>query len=208
MSKEINENTSNIGNGVMLNAYPDSIGNNLHDLVNMLEKPEFKEVFDLLYVLPTFFNSDLDRGFSIVDYNLNKDLVSEEDLKALESLNIRLKFDIVLNHLSVASPQFQDLLKYGDDSIYKDFFINWNEFWEGNGKMGDDGVIIPKEEFLSKLFMRKSGLPVLKVVFPDGTERPYWNTFYQHIGYHRIAPSALNNLKGVSHGQATAVCGS
>lgn len=206
MSKEINENTSNIGNGVMLNAYPDSIGNNLHDLVNMLEKPEFKEVFDLLYVLPTFFNSDLDRGFSIVDYNLNKDLVSEEDLKALESLNIGLKFDIVLNHLSVASPQFQDLLKYGDDSKYKDFFINWNEFWEGNGKMGDDGVIIPKEEFLSKLFMRKSGLPVLKVVFPDGTERPYWNTFYQHIGYHKIAPSALNNLKGVSHGQATAVC--
>jgi len=206
MSKEIKENTSNIGNGVMLNAYPDSIGNNLHDLVNMLEKPEFKEVFDLLYVLPTFFNSDLDRGFSIVDYNLNKDLVSEEDLKALESLNIGLKFDIVLNHLSVASPQFQDLLKYGDDSIYKDFFINWNEFWEGNGKMGDDGVIIPKEEFLSKLFMRKSGLPVLKVVFPDGTERPYWNTFYQHIGYHKIAPSALNNLKGVSHGQATAVC--
>tara|TARA_R110002111_G_scaffold116640_2_gene178090 strand:- start:907 stop:2655 length:1749 start_codon:yes stop_codon:yes gene_type:complete len=206
MSKEIKENTSNIGNGVMLNAYPDSIGNNLHDLVNMLEKPEFKEVFDLLYVLPTFFNSDLDRGFSIVDYNLNKDLVSEKDLKALESLNIGLKFDIVLNHLSVASPQFQDLLKYGDDSKYKDFFINWNEFWEGNGKMGDDGVIIPKEEFLSKLFMRKSGLPVLKVVFPDGTERPYWNTFYQHIGYHEIAPSALNNLKGVSHGQATAVC--
>jgi len=206
MSKEINENTSNIGNGVMLNAYPDSIGNNLHDLINMLEKPEFKEVFDLLYVLPTFFNSDLDRGFSIVDYNLKKDLVSEEDLKALESLNIGLKFDIVLNHLSVASPQFQDLLKYGDDSKYKDFFINWNEFWEGNGKMGDDGVIIPKEEFLSKLFMRKSGLPVLKVVFPDGTERPYWNTFYQHIGYHKIAPSALNNLKGVSHGQATAVC--
>lgn len=63
--------------------------------------------------------------------------------------------------------------------------------------MGDDGVIIPKEEFLSKLFMRKSGLPVLKVAFPDGMERPYWNTFYQHIGYHKIAPSALNNLKGI-----------
>ena len=49
--------------------------------------------------LPTFFNSDLDRGFSIIDYNLNKELVSKEDLKALEELNIMLKFDIVLNHL-------------------------------------------------------------------------------------------------------------
>ncbi|MEQ9582617.1 MAG: glycosidase, partial [Arenibacter sp.] len=206
MSKEIKENTLNIGNGVMLNAYPDSIGNNLHDLVNMLEKPEFKEVFSLLYILPTFFNSDLDRGFSIIDYNLNKNLVSEEDLKALYSLNIGLKFDIVLNHLSVASPQFRDLLKYGDESKFKDFFINWNEFWEGHGKMGEDGVIIPKEEFLSKLFMRKSGLPVLKVVFPDGTERPYWNTFYQHIGYNNIGPKDLSSLKGVSHGQAAAVC--
>jgi len=92
-----------IGGGVMLNAYPDSIGQNLHDLVSMLQKPEFKDVFSLFYALPTFFNSDLDRGFSIIDYNLNKDLVSTSDLKALKQLKITLKFDIVLNHLSVAS---------------------------------------------------------------------------------------------------------
>jgi sucrose phosphorylase len=143
--------------------------------------PEFKDVFSLFYILPTFFNSDLDRGFSIIDYNLNKDLVSTGDLKALEKLNIQLKFDIVLNHLSVASPQFRDLLKNGDQSKYKDFFINWNTFWEGHGSMGEDGVIIPNKEFLSKLFMRKSGLPILKVPFPDGTEKPYWNTFYQKV---------------------------
>ncbi len=172
---------SKITNGVMLNAYPDSIGNALSDTITMLEMPEFKDVFSLFYILPTFFNSDLDRGFSIIDYNLNKDLVSKDDLEALEKLNIQLKFDIVLNHLSVASPQFKDLLKNGDQSKYKDFFINWNAFWEGNGTMGDDGVIIPKKEFLDKLFMRKSGLPILKVPFPDGTEKPYWNTFYQKV---------------------------
>ena len=172
---------TNITNGVMLNAYPDSIGNTLSDTIRMLEKPEFKDVFTLFYVLPTFFNSDLDRGFSIIDYNLNKDLVSENDLEALEKLNIQLKFDIVLNHLSVASPQFKDVLKNGASSKYKDFFINWNSFWEGHGTMGQDGVIIPKPEFLNKLFMRKSGLPILKVPFPDGTAQPYWNTFYQKV---------------------------
>ncbi|MEX1383197.1 sucrose phosphorylase [Lutibacter sp.] len=172
---------SKITNGVMLNAYPDSIGTNLSDLVAMLQMPEFKNTFSLFYVLPTFFNSDLDRGFSIIDYNLNEELVSEDDLKALEKLDIQLKFDIVLNHLSVASPQFKDLLKHGNQSKYKDFFINWNTFWEGNGTIGDDGVIIPKDEFLNKLFMRKSGLPILKVPFPDGTEQPYWNTFYQKV---------------------------
>ena len=176
MSKE-----SHISNGVMLNAYPDSVGVNLNDMITMLQMPEFKDIFSLFYILPTFFNSDLDRGFSIIDYNVNEDLVSQKDLKALEKLNIQLKFDIVLNHLSVASPQFKDLIKNGEQSKYKDFFINWNTFWEDHGTMGDDGVVIPKEEFLSKLFMRKSGLPILKVPFPDGTKKPYWNTFYQKI---------------------------
>ena len=101
---------SKITNGVMLNAYPDSIGTNLNDMVTMLKMPQFKNVFSLFYVLPTFFNSDLDRGFSIIDYDLNKDLVSQKDLKALEKLGLQLKFDIVLNHLSVASPQFKDFI--------------------------------------------------------------------------------------------------
>ncbi|WP_147678304.1 alpha-amylase family protein [Algibacter pacificus] len=195
-----------ISHGVMLNAYPDSIGNNLADTIAMLKRPEFNNVFSLFYVLPTFFNSDLDRGFSVIDYNLNLDLVSKEDLKALEALNIQLKFDIVLNHLSVASPQFKDLLKYGNKSKYKDFFINWNTFWEGKGTLGEDGIIIPNKEFLDKLFMRKSGLPVLKVLFPDGSEQPYWNTFYQQITYHKINTSHLDQLKGLTLEDANAVC--
>ena len=194
---------SKITNGVMLNAYPDSIGTNLNDMVTMLKMPQFKNVFSLFYVLPTFFNSDLDRGFSIIDYDLNKDLVSQKDLKALEKLGLQLKFDIVLNHLSVASPQFKDLLKHGNQSKFKDFFINWNSFWEGNGSIGDNGVIIPKEEFLNKLFMRKSGLPILKVPFPDGTEKPYWNTFYQQITYKKITESDLQSIKDLSHSEAS-----
>ncbi|MDC1226100.1 glycosidase [Algibacter sp.] len=195
-----------ISNGVMLNAYPDSIGRNLSDIIKMLKKPEFKDVFSLFYVLPTFFNSDLDRGFSVIDYNLNDELVSKDDLKVLEELNIDLKFDIVLNHLSVASPQFKDLLKHGDQSKYKDFFIDWNAFWEGNGKMGDDGIIIPKEEFLNKLFMRKSGLPILKVVFPDGSEKPYWNTFYQKIIYNKLSVVDLSGVKELTLDKAELIC--
>ena len=201
MSKE-----NKISNGAMLNAYPDSIGMNLQDMVTMLQLPEFKDVFSLFYVLPTFFNSDLDRGFSVIDYDINKELVSEADLKALDALNIQLKFDIVLNHLSVASPQFKDLIKHGDQSGYKDFFINWNEFWIGNGTMGKDGVMIPREEFLNKLFMRKSGLPILKVVFPDGSEKPYWNTFYQQITYNKISIEDLNKVEGLTSDKAKFVC--
>ena len=189
------QNDKTIANGVMLNGYPDSIGEKLSDTIKMLQMPEFAGVFSLYYVLPTFFNSDLDRGFSIIDYNINQDLIDTEDLKALNELRIKLKFDIVLNHLSVASPQFKDLLKNGNQSKYKDFFINWNEFWQGNGVENEEGVIIPNQDFLNKLFMRKSGLPILKVRFPDGTEQPYWNTLYQQITYNKISPTDLETLK-------------
>ena len=201
-----NTSESTISNGVMLNAYPDSIGNRLSDIVTMLQMPAFKNAFSLFYVLPTFFNSDLDRGFSVIDYNVNEELVSKEDLKAFETLNIQLKFDIVLNHLSVASPQFKDLIKHGAQSKYKDFFINWNSFWEGNGTMGADGIIIPNEEYLNKLFMRKSGLPILKVPFPDGSEQPYWNTFYQKVTQHPVTISDFKNFEGLTSREVELVC--
>ena len=117
----------------MLNAYPDSIGTRLADTVRLLEKPELKDAFSLFYILPTFFNSDLDRGFSIIDYDINEELVTPQDLEDLNRLGIMFKLDLVLNHLSVRSPQFQDLLVRGDDSAYKDFFLDWNEFWLEHG---------------------------------------------------------------------------
>ena len=178
----------------MLNAYPDSIGRNLTDLVEILRKPEFEGVFSLFYVLPTFFNSDLDRGFSVIDYDINEELVSRKNLDTIHELGIELKFDLVLNHLSVGSPQFQDLLQNGDDSPYKDFFIDWNAFWLNEGETGPDGYVVPKAEHLAKLFMRKPELPILKVRFPDGSERFYWNTFYQEVTYPHVAPGEFRKI--------------
>ena len=88
----------------MLNAYPDSMGSKLSATVSLLQRAELKDVFSFFYVLPTFFNSDLDRGFSIIDYDINEDLLCQEDIEAIKRLGMSLKFDIVLNHMSVASP--------------------------------------------------------------------------------------------------------
>ncbi|MCB1761621.1 MAG: glycosidase [Gammaproteobacteria bacterium] len=205
MSNEVGSKTDNLPSGVMLNAYPDSIGKALVDTVRMLKRAEFKDVFSLFYILPTFFNSDLDRGFSVIDYDINRGLVSANDLKDLDKLNVLLKFDLVLNHLSVGSPQFQDMLKRGDESQYKDFFIDWNEFWASYGEMGEDGHVIPDERYLQQLFMRKPGLPILKVRFPDGSDRPYWNTFYQEVLYREIAPEDLSDIAEVTPDQAQSI---
>ena len=181
----------------MLNAYPDSIGRRLADTVELLKRPELKDAFSLFYILPTFFNSDLDRGFSVIDYNLNEELVSPEDLDELNKLGIQIKLDLVLNHLSVRSPQFQDLLKNGKDSPYRDFFIDWDEFWEEHGTAGPDGQVIPDKEHLEKLFMRKPGLPVLRVRFPDGTLKTYWNTFYQKVDFDELTARDFADIKGL-----------
>ncbi|MGD8911355.1 MAG: glycosidase [Candidatus Thiodiazotropha sp.] len=205
MTAEHSANQQSLPHGVMLNAYPDSIGGKLSDIVGLLKRPELKDSFSLLYILPTFFNSDLDRGFSIIDYDINDELVSEQDLAELSRLNITFKFDLILNHLSVASPQFKDLLKHGDTSEYKHFFVDWNEFWRSHGEIGEDGHLIPKEEFLNKLFMRKPDLPILKVGFPDGSKRPYWNTFYQQVSYKPVSADDFSGIQGVTHEAATTI---
>jgi len=192
-------------NGVMLNAYPDSIGSKLSDAIELLGKPEFKDAFSLFYILPTFFHSDLDRGFSIIDYDLNEELVSPEDLDELERLGIQVKLDLVLNHLSVRSPQFQDLLKNGNDSEYRDFFIDWDEFWKDHGTIGDEGAVKPHQEHLERLFMRKPSLPTLKVRFPDGSLKTYWNTFYQKVDFAEITALDFAEIEGLDPDEAQSI---
>jgi len=165
----------------MFNAYPDSIGGRLAGSVELLARDEMAGAFSLFYVLPSIFHSDLDRGFSVVDYEIDTDLASADDLGSLDALDITVKFDLVLNHLSVGSPQFRDLVEHGADSEYADFFIDWDEFWAGHGTVSSEGYVVPDQKHLDRLFMRKPGLPILKIRFPDGTDRHYWNTFYQGV---------------------------
>ena len=167
--------------GVMFNAYPDSCGGKLSAAASLLSRPEFKGVFRYFYLLPSIFQSDLDRGFSVISYELDESLATIGDLECLRRLGMQLKLDFVVNHLSVQSPEFQNLLEKGEESPYAGLFIDWNDFWEGEGTVGPEGYVIPLQKHLSKLFMRKPELPILRVPFPDGSPRFYWNTFYQRI---------------------------
>ena len=186
-------------NGPMLNAYPDSLGGNLSDIANFLSKNELKDVFSSFYILPSLFHTDLDRGFSVIDYSLNELFAKKEDLKKLDELGIDLKLDFILNHASVLSKQFQDIIKNGEKSKYRDFFIDWNKFWDGCGEMTEEGYIQPKPELIKDMFFRKPGLPILMVRFPDGKEVPYWNTFYQEVRYPTLDAVDIRNITGVQY---------
>ena len=181
-------------NGPMLNAYPDSVGGKLKDIVACLKKEEAKDIFSSIYILPSIFKTDLYRGLSVISYDINEMLGSRKDIEDLKALGMDLKLDFILNHISVLSKQFQDIIKNGEQSEYKDFFINWNKFWDGCGEMTEDGYIQPDAEYIKDMFFRKPGLPILMVRFPDGRDVPYWNTFYQEVKYPALDYQAMMEL--------------
>ena len=186
----------------MLNAYPDSMGGTLADIASVLEKEELKGAFSSFYILPSLFNTDLDRGFSVIDYGLDQTMASREDLQRLQNLGIDLKLDFILNHASVLSAPFQDILKKGEASEYRDFFIDWNKFWEGHGEMTPEGYIQPNPELIKDMFFRKPGLPILMVRMPDGKDVPYWNTFYQEVRYSHVDALDLVGKTGMQYSVA------
>mgnify|MGYP002769222224 CR=1 FL=1 len=101
----------------MLNLYPDSMGGTLKDIAALLESDELRDTFGSIYILPSIYNTDLDRGFSVIDYNINELFATAGDLDKIKSLGLDLKLDFILNHASVLSPQFQDLLEKGHTKI-------------------------------------------------------------------------------------------
>jgi len=193
--------------GPVLNAYPDSMGGTLGDIADFLELPELDQVFSSLYVLPSMFNSDLDRGFSIIDYQLNAQLATFDDLKRIREKKVKLILDFVINHASAASAQFRDILANGDSSIYRDFFIDWNKFWAGHGEMTGEGYMMPQQAALQKMYLRKPGLPFLMVRLPGGHLVPYWNTFYQEIRYPAVEASDLSAGFHMQRGDAVRLAG-
>ncbi len=197
------ENTqANPLGGAMLNLYPDSLSANLSQAAAFLNDDAVRGAFSALYVLPSLFHTDLDRGFSVIDYGIEGTLATQADLDAIRAGGVSLKLDFVLNHASVQSPQFQDMIARGDDSPYRDFFIDWNAFWQDLGDMTQEGYIQPGAELIKDMFFRKPGLPILMVRFPDGTERPYWNTFYQEIRYPRLTAGEWAEILSLPQSEA------
>ena len=188
--------------GAMLNAYPDSLGGKLSDIVSLLERDECKNAFKSFYILPSVFDTDLDRGFSVISYDLNHRFASRDDIERLQKNGIDLKLDFILNHLSVLSPQFQDILKNGRESQYWNFFIDWNAFWQGHGTMTEEGYIQPDSDAIKNMFFRKPGLPLLMVRLPDGTSAPFWNTFYQQVNYDPVDAQTIMHAAGLQYAES------
>jgi glucosylglycerate phosphorylase len=89
------------------------------DIVRVL----LKGSINILHILP-FFPYSSDRGFSVIDYKeVDPRLGSWEDIEEL-SLNFKLMFDGVINHVSSKSEWFQQFLN--GNPAYEDYFVQFS----------------------------------------------------------------------------------
>ena len=155
-------------NQVQLIAYVDRLsGGGFRDLQNLLDGP-FRGLFGGVHLLPFYWPIDgADAGFDPIDHTQpDSRLGSWEDVRALAEAR-DLMADVIVNHISRRSPQFEDFRKYGDASAYRDLFLTY-------GRVFPNGA---SERDLLQIYRPRPGLPFTKMRLDDGTERLLWTTF-------------------------------
>ncbi|WP_313072082.1 sucrose phosphorylase [Lacrimispora sp.] len=158
----------NVSNKIMLITYPDSMGGNLESLNHVLDKC-FKGAVGGVHILP-FFPSSGDRGFSPMTYDMVEPAFGDWSHIGELSKNYYLMCDMMVNHVSKRSKEFLDYIERGEESPYKDMFLDYAEFW-GEGR--------PDEHDIEILYRRKDGEPCQEFVRKDGKKVNLWCTFTQ-----------------------------
>lgn len=169
----------------MLITYADSLGKNLKELEAVLER-HYKGAIGGVHILP-FFPSSGDRGFAPIRYDVtDENFGTMEDVRALGE-NYYLMFDFMVNHISRQSEQYKDFAAKKEDSVYKDFFIRYKDFWEGGE---------PTQKEVDAIYKRKPRAPYVEVVFADGTTEKVWCTFAEEqIDLNVTAPVTRDFIK-------------
>ena len=153
-------------NKIMLITYSDSIGKNLQELEQVLNK-HFKKSIGGIHLLP-FFPSSGDRGFAPITYEeVDSSFGSWSDIEKL-SYQYYLMFDFMINHISSKSKYYQDFLLHKESSVYRDMFIRYKDFWEGGE---------PTEKQIDIIYKRKPRAPYVDANFADGSSEKVWCTF-------------------------------
>ncbi len=153
---------------MQLITYVDRLGcKNISEL-NELFQTKFKGLFGGVHILP-FFNpiDGEDAGFDPIDHTqIDPRIGNWNNLRQL-SEETDIMADLIVNHISAKSVQFQDYLKKGDDSEFSELILT-------DDKVFPNGA---SEEEISKIYRPRPGLPFTKFKLNDGTEKNVWTTF-------------------------------
>ena len=154
-------------NQVQLITYVDRLAGNLPGLRRLLGA-QLHRLFGGVHLLPFFHPIDgADAGFDPIDHTaVDASLGHWQDVRALGA-EVEIMADVIVNHISSRSQQFQDFLARGSASPYAGLFLTF------------DGVF-PQgatEQQLLAIYRPRPGLPCTTVTLRDGTRRILWTTF-------------------------------
>lgn len=181
-------------NQVQLITYVDRFSaGGLTELKELIEGP-FKGIFGGIHILPFFYPIDgSDAGFDPIDHlKVDPRLGNWGDIKGL-SEEFDLMADMIVNHVSSDSPQYQDYLKKGSASEYADMFLTMDKVFPEKAS----------EEDLLTVYRPRPGLPFDVVVLETGERKLVWTTFTkQQIDidvYSRNGEKYLDDILSVFH---------
>ena len=135
--------------------------------MTLLDGP-FAGLFGGMHLLPFYYPIDgSDAGFDPIDHTQpDPRLGSWDDVRELAK-GKDLMADLIVNHMSSRSPQFEDFRRNGDASRYADLFLTY-------------GRVFPKgatESDLLQIYRIRPSLPFTAMKFENGSERVLWTTF-------------------------------
>ena len=155
-------------NQVQLITYIDRLtGGGLDDLKRLLDGP-LAGAFGGAHLLPFFHPIDgADAGFDPIDHTqVDPRLGSWNDLQSLGS-TVELMADLIVNHASNLSPQFQDFSRRGLESPYAGMFLTLDRVFPGGAT----------EEGLLRIYRPRPGLPFTYATLENGEKHLVWTTF-------------------------------
>lgn len=154
-------------NQVQLITYADRLGGTFPRLTALLRGP-LAGLFGGVHVLPFFDPIDgADAGFDPTDHRqVDPRLGTWRDVEELGTV-APLMADLIVNHVSAASPQFQDLLARGDDSPTAGMFLTLDKVFPSGAREAD----------LLAVYRPRPGLPLTPVTLADRSRRIVWTTF-------------------------------
>lgn len=153
--------------GAQLITYVDRLAGDLPGLAALLRGP-LAGVFEGVHLLPLFDPIDgADAGFDPVDHSRVDPRLGGWDDVADLARDHDVMVDLICNHVSADSPQFQDWLARGDASEHRDLFVTY-------GSVFPDGAT---EADLLAIYRPRPGLPFTVYTRGDGSRRVVWTTF-------------------------------
>ena len=154
-------------NQIQLITYVDRIGcENISALKDLLNN-ELNGLFGGVHILPFYYPIDgKDAGFDPIDHSIVDPRLGDwNDVKSL-SESVEVMADLIVNHVSAKSPEFQEYLQKGEESEHASMFLTYGKVFPGGAT----------EQELISIYRPRPGFSFTPMKI-NGQKKLVWTTF-------------------------------